>query len=120
MKKINSADERTRAQRIRDAQIAARDPGVSKIKGYDWSKHAKRSQQIQYKRQKPLLLDLFDILPPRWKGAVVGLGVGILPLLAGLIFLNGDWKILGVVGLLICLIIGFVVGAATQDERQKN
>jgi hypothetical protein len=120
MKKTNSADERERAQRIRDSQLSARNPGVSKIKGYDWSKHDKRSQQIRSKRQKPVLIDLFDLLPPRWKGAIVGMGVGLLPLLAAQIFLIGDWKILGIVGLLVCLIIGFVVGAATQDEAQEK
>ncbi|MBZ0279889.1 MAG: hypothetical protein K8L97_04055 [Anaerolineae bacterium] len=114
MKKDNELE---RAQRIRDAQLSARSPGESKIKGYDWSKHAQRAQKIQRKRQeKPLLIDLYEMLPSRWKGLLVGLGIGLLPLLAAQIFLQGEWKILGWVGLLICAIIAYVIGAATQDE----
>lgn len=109
-------DDAERARRIRDSQLSQRDPGVSKIKGYDWSKHAQRGKQIQKSRQKPLLADLFDLLPPRWKGAVVGIGVGLVPLIAAQIFLRGEWVILGLVGLLLCVIIGFVVGASTANE----
>ena len=113
-------DDAERARRIRDAQLSQRDPGVSKIKGYDWSKHAKRGKQIQKSRQKPLLADLFDLLPPRWKGAVMGVAVGFVPLIAAQIFLRGDWVILGLAGLLVCAIIGFVVGAATANEVDQK
>lgn len=112
--------ERARAQRILDQQLKARDPGVSKIKGYDWSKHAKRSQQVYKSRQKPLLVDLFDILPRRWKGALVGVAIGLLPLVAGLVFLSGEWQILGLLGLLICGVVGFVIGRVTQDDPIKR
>lgn len=114
---MKTDSERDRAQRIRDAQISARNPGESKIKGYDWSKHAQRSQKIQHQKQeKSMLVDVFEVLPARWKGLLVGVAIGLVPLLAGQIFLQGEWKILGWVGLLICAIVAYVVGAATQDE----
>jgi hypothetical protein len=118
--KKSPANDGERAQRIRDAQLSARDPGASKIKGYDWSKHNERGKQVQKSRQKPLLADLFDILPPRWKGAVIGLGIGIVPLVAAKIFLTGEWVILGLVGLLVCAIVGFIIGAATQNDVAKK
>lgn len=31
----------------------------------------------------------------------------------------GDWKILGLLGLMICAVVGFVVGKVTQDEIKK-
>jgi hypothetical protein len=116
----HNADDAERARKIRDAQLSARDPGVSKIKGYDWSQHAKRGTTIHKSRQKPLLADLFDILPPRWKGAVIGIAIGLIPLVAARIWLTGEWVILGLVGLLVCTIIGFVVGAATQTDPEKK
>ena len=116
----HNTDDSERARRIRDAQLSARDPGVSKIKGYDWSQHAKRGKTIQKSRQKPFLVDLFDIMPPRWKGAVSGAAVGLIPLIGAQIFLTGEWVILGLVGLLVCGIIGFVIGAAMQNDPDKK
>lgn len=103
-------DDRERAQRILDQQLKTRDPGTSKIKGYDWAKHAQRGQQIKKKKTKPLLLDLFDVLPTRWKGAFRGVVIGLLPLIAAQVFLTGDWKILGLLGLLVCAVVGYVIG----------
>ena len=117
---MSSNKERERIQRLRDAQINQRNPGESKIRGYDWSAHAKRGQQIKKKTQKPLLADLYAVLPSRWKGALAGFAVGLVPLLAGQIFLEGDWKLLGLVGMLVCLIVGFVIGAATTYETAKK
>jgi hypothetical protein len=118
-RKSQSDAERERARRILEQQLKARDPGVSKIKGYDWDKHAKRSKQIQKSRQKPLLVDLYDVLPRRWKGALWGGIVGLLPLIAGLIFLTGHWQVLGLLGLMICGVVGFVIGKVTQDEIRR-
>ncbi|MBZ0279046.1 MAG: hypothetical protein K8I60_23070 [Anaerolineae bacterium] len=36
------------------------------------------------------------------------------------IFLEGDWKLLGLVGMLVCLIVGFVIGAATTYQKTKK
>ena len=44
-----------RRKRIKSEQLARRDPGTSKIKGYDWGKHAQRTRQISEKKQKLLL-----------------------------------------------------------------
>jgi hypothetical protein len=115
-----NTDDAEQARRIRDAQLSQRDPGLSKIKGYDWSQHAKRGKAIQKSRQKPFLADLFDMMPPRWKGVVIGVAIGLIPVIAAQIFLRGEWAILGLVGLLVCSIIGFVVGAATQNDPDKK
>ncbi|HEX2907532.1 MAG TPA: hypothetical protein VHO69_11760 [Phototrophicaceae bacterium] len=114
-----SDSERERAQRILDQQIRARDPGVSKIKGYDWSKHAKRSQQVQQARQKPLLVELFDVLPRRWKGAAVGLLLSLIPLIAALIFIAPPWQILGLLPPLLFGVVGYVLGKVTEDDLKK-
>lgn len=115
-RKTKSDAESERARRILEKQLQARDPGVSKIRGYDWSKHVEHSKKIQKSRQKPLLVDLYDVLPRRWKGALWGVIVGLLPLIAGLIFLTGPWQALGLLGLMICGVVGFVIGKVTQDE----
>ncbi|MFN8372613.1 MAG: hypothetical protein U0694_07015 [Anaerolineae bacterium] len=112
----SNRQEQERIQRLRDAQIRARDPGTSKIKGYDWAKHGKRAAEIKKSRQKPLLLEVLDIMPPRWKGAAMGVALGLIPLIAAQIFLQGDWKILGLLPILVFGIVGFVIGKTTQDE----
>jgi hypothetical protein len=117
---MSSNKERERIQRLHDAQINQRNPGESKIRGYDWSAHARRGQEIRKKTRKPLPVEIFEVLPSRWKGALAGFLVGLLPLIAGQIFLEGDWKILGVLGTLVCLVVGFIVGAATSYEDQKG
>ena len=106
-----------RIQRIRRSQINTRDPGISKIKGYDWSSHAKRGAQIKKKKQRPLVVDLFDALPPRWKGLVGGAGFGLIFVVAAQVFLTGDWRILGVAGLLVAMIVGYVVGTSMQNTQ---
>ncbi|NWF68033.1 MAG: hypothetical protein HXY40_03015 [Chloroflexi bacterium] len=112
---MSNKDELDRLQRLRDAQIKARDPGTSKIKGYDWGKHAQRAKQIQKARQKPLLRDLYDLLPGRWKGALAGLLLGAL--LAALLYflLPGEWKIAALLPLLICAVAGFIIGKTTDN-----
>ncbi|MBZ0279048.1 MAG: hypothetical protein K8I60_23080 [Anaerolineae bacterium] len=116
----NKERERQRIQRIRDAQLNQRNPGDSKIPGYDWSAHARRGKEIKKKTEKPLPVELYQLLPSRWKGALSGFLVGLIPLIAGQIFLEGDWKLLGLVGMLVCLIVGFVIGAATTYQDAKK
>jgi hypothetical protein len=115
----NYRNDQDRAQRIRDAQIKARDPGVSKIKGYDWGKHAKRVQAIKKANEKPFLVDLYDLLPSRWKGALIGVVLGLIPLIAAQIFLEGEWKLLGLLPLMIFGVVGFVIGKTTQNELPR-
>jgi hypothetical protein len=111
--------ERDRAQRILDQQLRARDPGVSKIKGYDWSQHATRSKQVHKSRQKPLFVEIFEVLPRRWKGAGVGLLLSLIPLLAALIFIAPPWQILGLLPPLLFGIVGYVIGKLTEDEIKR-
>ncbi|NWG18182.1 MAG: hypothetical protein HXY41_16285 [Chloroflexi bacterium] len=45
--------------------------------------------------------------------------IGLLPLIAAQVFLPGEWKIIGLLGLLMCAVIGFIIGRVTQDEIKK-
>jgi hypothetical protein len=108
--------EEERIRRLRDAQIRARDPGPSKIKGYDWSAHARRGAQIKKKRQRTLLVDLFDALPARWKGVAGGFVFGLIFMVAAQVFLTGEWRLLGLVGLLISMVVGYIVGTSVQTR----
>jgi hypothetical protein len=116
-------EERERLQRLRDAQIAARDPGPSKIPGYDWQQHIRRGQQIKAKRQserKPLLVELFLILPGRWRGAVYGVLVGLIPAIPARLFLSDEMALLAVVPLIICGIVGYVLGAVMEPDKEDR
>lgn len=109
--------EQERLQRIREEQLRARDPGSSKIRGYDWSSHSKRAKAVQKSRQKPLLVELYDVLPGRWKGALNGLIFGIAVAVILGIVLPTEWDILVLVPLLFAAIIGFVLGSVLAKQR---
>jgi hypothetical protein len=104
--------ERQRLAKLRKAQIAARDPGSSKIKGYDWAKHAAKPKP----KQKPFLIDFFDILPNRWKGALLGFGFGAIIALFLWFLLPDEWKALLIIPLLVGAVVGMVVGKVMQND----
>jgi hypothetical protein len=114
--------ERERLQRLRNAQITSRDPGKSKIPGYDWQQHARRGQQIKASRkakQKPLLIDLFLILPHRWRGAVVGTLVGAIPAIPGYLLLSEEMAPLAVIPLILFGVIGYGTGLVIEPEKSE-
>lgn len=108
--------ERERAQRIKDAQLRARDPGPSKIRGYDWAKHTEHARQIH--KPKPFLKEVFDMIPARWKGLIVGFVIGgILGLFLGLL-VPPDFRVLALVPIMLFSLGGFVIGKLVwQEER---
>ncbi len=114
---MSNRKEQDRLQRLREDQIRARDPGASKIRHYDWSKHSQRSKEIKKKTQKPLVVDLYQSLPGRWKGTLNGLVVALFPTLVLYFFLEGDWRILAAVPLLFGGIIGFVIGGVIAKMK---
>lgn len=112
--------EQARLEKIRQQQIAARHPGASKIKGYDWSKHNKRSKEIAKSRQKPLWRELYELLPMRWRGAIIGIVFGlIVSAFLVVVVLSPDLVFLALIPPLIGGIVGMVVGKTLQDDPIK-
>ena len=115
-------NERERLQRLRDSQITSRDPGPSKIRGYDWQQHAQRGQQIKASRkakQKPLLIDLFLLLPHRWRGAIIGILLGAIPAAAGYLLLSDDMVMLAIIPPIVAGVIGYVSGLVIEPEKSE-
>ena len=112
MQSRNQQNDKDRIRRIRESQLAARDPGSSKIPGYDWAKHAAKPKP----KPKPLLLDLWDILPSRWKGAFYGVILGAILGVILLFVLPGELRVLALIPVLIAGIIGMVLGRIFQDD----
>jgi hypothetical protein len=116
-----SEKEREQWQRIRDEQIRARDPGKSKIPGYDWRRHAERGREIttirQKEAQKPLLIAIYQALPGRLQAALIGLVVGAIPAVAGLFFLSGDWQMLSIIPPLVLAGVGYLIGMMLEPDR---
>jgi hypothetical protein len=112
--------ERERLQRLRDAQITSRNPGQSKIPGYNWQQHAQRGHELKFKHkaeQKPLLIALFLLLPKRWQGAVIGTLVGAIPAIAGYLLLSEEMVMLAVVPLIVSGVIGYGSGLVIEPEK---
>ena len=113
--------ERERAQRIRDAQIKARDHGGSKVPGYDWKKHAARGREIKAKRrkldQRPLLIRLYEVIPERAQYAIMGFRVGAILALVGLLFVAEEWQLLLIIPPLIFAGAGYLIGMMLEPDR---
>ena len=112
MQSRKEQDEKERIRRIHDAQIAQRDPGDSKIPGYDWAKHAAKPKP----KPKPLLLDMWDILPSRWKGALYGVIFGAVIGVILLFVLPRDWHIMAVIPMLLAGVVGMILGKLMQPD----
>lgn len=113
-------DEKERLRQIRQQQMHARDPGDSKIKGYDWSTHNKKAKRIAAQKRKQqqrfILFEIWDILPGRWKGVAYGLLFGGVIAAILLLFLPAEWRGLVLLPLLICAIGGMVLGKTMEDD----
>lgn len=105
-------DEKEKLKRIREAQIRARDPGSSKIRNYDWAKHA----ELAGRKQRVTLKSLFLDLPTRWKGTLIGLcfGAGIAMFMSALL-LTDSTRVLAIIPIFILAIVGFFGGKAMED-----
>jgi hypothetical protein len=111
MSSYDSEKERERARRIRDAQIEQRDPGP-RIKDVNWTREGQPKR-----KPEPLLVSMFNVLPGRYQGALIGLVLGLLLVIVAVLVLPSDLKILGLAGLLICCVLGFAVGGATDKNK---
>lgn len=105
-------NEQERIRRLRDAQIHSRDPGVSKIRHYDWAKHAAKPK----KKQPPLLVEMFSLLPSRWKGALLGPLFGSMIGILVMLFVPDDLDALALLPVMICGVVGMILGKLFQND----
>ena len=108
--------DKERAKRLRDRRIAERHPGESKIKGYDWARHAAKPKP----KQKPFLIELFDIMPGRWKGAAMGVAFGAILGLILMLVVSEELRALALLPILMCGMGGMVIGKLMQDDSLLN
>ena len=113
---MNSDDkERRRAEQLSREQLKARDPGASKIRGYDWSQHARKGA-AQNKKRKPFLAELFGLFPGRWKGVMIGFPLALVPTVLIISVTEGEWRVLALLPPLIFCISGYVLGGVTEKH----
>ena len=110
--------EDERRKRIKRQQLARRDPGDSKIKGYDWGKHAQRTRQISQKKQKPLLVELWQALPARWSWLIYGFLIGTFFGLFAVVLLPPDFRFLIIIPQLVCMLVGMVLGTLIDKKDE--
>lgn len=110
--------EKQRVERLKKQQIAARNPGTSKIRGYDWDKHNQKAARVKKKQQEtPLLVEFWDLVPERWRGALYGLLFGlVIGAFLFIVVLGDDLKLLAAVPLILGGIIGYIVGKSTETK----
>jgi hypothetical protein len=113
----SNRDEQNRSQKIQDDQISARNrPTSSKRAG---SKYTQRIEEKKNENQKPLIVEFFNVLPRAWKGLVIGVIVGLIPLIA-VIVLRPDWNFIGLMMLVLCAAFGFLIGKATTRKLARG
>lgn len=107
-------DDAERFRRIRDKQIAARDPMV-KVRKLDHTV----SQKHRRARQSFSVLRMWRDIPKMWRGTFLGGLVGVLILAVLPLWLPETWAICGGLGALGFLVaLGFSLGRYedSQDE----
>lgn len=104
-------------QKMRDDRLSDRNrPSSLSKKNASTKQQVRRVEEIKNKNQKPLVVEFFNVLPRAWKGVVIGIIVGLIPLIATLV-LRPEWNILGLVLLVSLALIGFAVGKMTQPKK---
>lgn len=115
--------DKERARRIRAQQLSARDPGDSKIPGYNWNNHYKKKRKMdavaRYNAQRPLVIELWEALPPRWKGLLAGFLLGTIVGMFVIFLLPEDLRFLILIPQLIGMVMGMIVGKSMQDDPAK-
>lgn len=106
--------DRDRLKRLRDAQLAARDPQVKqrKLQRTIAEKHRRAARPFTWGK-------FWSEIPHRWRGVLFGGLIGVL-ITVGLPFiLPQPWAtLLAALALLFCAIFGFLLGRAI-DTREN-
>jgi VIT1/CCC1 family predicted Fe2+/Mn2+ transporter len=94
------SDDAERFRRIRDKQIAARDPMV-KVRKLDSAVSAKQRRM----RESFSVGRMWTDIPKMWRYMLLGLVVGVLVLAVLPLFVPAPWGVIGGVGVIFFLII---------------
>ncbi len=105
----NEDRERERIRRLHDSQIQSRDPGPSKIRHYDWSKHRK-----PVPKSEPFLVETYHMLPSRGRGALIGIGIGLVLGILLRLLLPPQMALLAVLPMIVCGLVGWVLGKTIE------
>ena len=104
--------EKERVRKIIERQIANRNPGDSRIRGYNWDKHNEKNQRNAARKKKEserfLLFTLWDTLPQDLKWGGYGFFIGTLVGLP-MLLLPPEWRLLMAIPPLIGAILGMLL-----------
>ncbi len=107
-------DDAERFRRIRDKQVAARDPMI-KVRKLDHSVSAKQRRM----RESFSMGRMWSEIPKTWRYMLLGLVVGILVLVVLPLFVPEPWGVFGGIGAICFLIIlGMSVGRY-EDSKDE-
>ncbi|MFN8372614.1 MAG: hypothetical protein U0694_07020 [Anaerolineae bacterium] len=113
-----SREEQARSQKIQDDRLNARNRPSSLSKRNASTKQAVRIAEKKKSDQKPLLVEVFGVLPRAWKGLTIGILVSLVPLIA-IVILRPDWNILGLLATVLFAVIGFAIGKSTERKAVR-
>ncbi len=104
-----SEKEKKRRARIVQKRINQHDPGP-KVKGVNWNPDRSR-----HKPQKALIVEVWDSLPPRYRGGIVGGIIGLIALVPCALLLPGAYKLLGLPVFFVCILMVGVIWVVVED-----
>jgi hypothetical protein len=105
---MTNKNEIERIQRIRDAQIDSRKPRKVRRMNYVVAK--------EKKRRKAGFAGWVQSFSPPMVGAAMGMVIGFVITLLLRLSLPTQWSLLAVPALLICMVVGSILGKSTEHK----
>lgn len=103
------SQKKARAERIKQEQMDSRLSSESRARS-----QANRRSKENVKPERPLLYELYGVMPNRWRGVLFGalLGAIVSAVLVLVVLTEAETRILGLIPLVLFPAIGLVIGAS--------
>ncbi len=110
--------ERERLRKLREEALRRRDPGSSKIPGYNWDRPSQIASRRQERLGKAKKEGGFSDLHPAWQGTLLGLLIGGVLSLLLLAVVSSQNQRFAAVPVVALTMLGFALGWAMYTQTE--
>lgn len=106
--KYDDAKDKARAKRLKEKRIKRHDPGP-KVK-VNWNAERRKRRKSDF-----LIVELWQALPAKYRGGIVGGFFGLFALVPSLLLFPGWYKLLGIPIFFICIFGVMMIWTAAEN-----